>query len=84
MLRWLLNICHRPAIRFGLARDPSSRFRNGHFASFLAESNGRRGDPDRHDAMLRGRKIVRQALVVLLAGGAAWVLVESARAISVF
>ena len=39
MLRFLRNLCHRPAIRFGLARDPRSRFRNGRFASFLSESN---------------------------------------------
>lgn len=84
MLRFLLNLCHRPAIRFGLARDPRSQFRNGRFASFLAESNGHRGDPNRHDAILRGRRLARQLLLVLLAGGAAWVVVESAQALSVF
>ena len=84
VLRFLINLCHRPAIRFGLARDPRSRFRNGRFASFLAESNGHRGDPNRHDAVLRGRRLLRQILVLLLASGAAWVVVESAQALSVF
>jgi hypothetical protein len=37
-----------------------------------------------HDAVLRGRKAVRQLLIALLAGGGAWVLVESARALTVF
>lgn len=81
--RVLLNFCHRPAIRFGIARDPSSRFRNAPFASFLAESNSHRGS-DHHDAVLRGRKFVKQALTLLIVVGAIWVLVESARAISTF
>jgi hypothetical protein len=81
--RVLLNLCHRPAIRFGLARDPSSRFRNAPFASFLAESNGHQGS-DHHDAILRSRKIVRQVLTLLIGGGLIWIVVESARAISTF
>ncbi len=84
MLRFLLNLCRRPAIRFGLARDPRSPFRNTRFASFLANSNGQHGDPNLHDAALRGRKLVRRGLSLLLAGGAAWVVVESARALTIF
>ena len=84
VLRFLLNFCRRPAIRFGLAQDPRSRFRNGRFASFLAESNRNRLNTDFQDAVLRGRKFLRQLFLLLLAGGGAWVLVESARALSVF
>ena len=84
MLRILLNLCHRPAIRFGLASDPSGRFRNSRFASFLAESNRGRMDTDFQDAMLRGRKWMRQIFLLLLVGGGAWILVESARALTVF
>jgi len=84
VLRALLNLFHRPAIRFGLARDPRSRFRNPRFASFLADSNRHRAGTDLHDAVLRGRKFMRQVMLVLLAGGAVWVVVESARALSVF
>lgn len=84
MLRYLLNLCHRPALRFGLARDSRSRFRNARFASFMSENNRGRMDTDLQDAVLRGRKIVRQLLLLLLAGGGAWVLVESARALSMF
>jgi hypothetical protein len=39
---------------------------------------------DRHDAMLRGRKIIRQVIILLLTGGGAWVVVESARALTMF
>ncbi|HWA87847.1 MAG TPA: hypothetical protein VG710_16570 [Opitutus sp.] len=84
MIRALLNFFHRPAIRFGLASDPRSRFRNPRFASFLADANRQRSGTDLHDAVLRGRRLFRQLLLVLLAGGAAWVVVESARALSMF
>jgi hypothetical protein len=84
VLRYLINLCRRPAIRFGLARDPRSRRRDPCFASFLAENNRSRPDMDRHDAVLRGRKLMRQGVGLLLAGGGAWVLVESARALTMF
>jgi hypothetical protein len=84
VLHFLLQLCRRPAIRFGLARDPRSRNRNTRFASFLVENNRSSLDPNMHDAVLRGRKAVRQLLIALLAGGGAWVLVESARALTVF
>jgi hypothetical protein len=84
VLRFLINLCRRPAIRFGLARDPRSRRRDPCFASFLAENNRGGHEMDRHDAVLRGRKIVRRGIGLLLAGGGAWVLVESARALTMF
>ena len=82
VLRFLLNLCRRPAIRFGLGSDPRSRRRNPSFASFLADNNRGRHEMDRHDAVLRGRKVIRQVITLLLAGGGAWVLVESARALT--
>jgi hypothetical protein len=84
VLRFLLNLCRRPAIRFGLARDPRSRRRDPCFASFLAENNRGGHEMDRHDAVLRGRKLMRQVITLLLAGGGAWVVVESARALTMF
>ncbi len=84
MLRVLLNFCRRPAIRFGLQRDPRNRFRDPHFVSFMAQSNRRRLDTDVQGAVLRGRRIMRNIFRLALAGGAAWVVLESARALSVF
>lgn len=84
MLRLLLQLCHRPAIRFGLARDPRSRNRNTRFASFLVDNNRSALDPNLHDAMLKGRKFMRRLFLALLVGGGAWVAVESARALTVF
>ena len=84
MLRVLLNLCHRPAIRFGLLRDPRGRFRDPRFASFMLQSNRKSLDTDLHDAVLRGRKMMRNVFRLALVGGVAWVVLESAKALSVF
>jgi hypothetical protein len=83
VLRFLLNLCHRPAIRFGLVRDPRGRFRDPRFASFMATGNRAR-NTDRHDAVLAGRKFFRNFLTLALFGGGAWVVIESAKALSMF
>lgn len=84
VLRVLLNLCRRPAVRFGLGRDPRGRFRDPRFVSFLAQSNRKALDTDLHDAVLRGRRLMRGACKLALAGGCAWVVLESAKALSVF
>ena len=84
VLRFLINLCHRPTIRFGLRRDPRGRFRDPSFSSFMADSNRRPLDHDMHDAMLKGRKAMKALLQVGLALGGAWVAIESAKALSVF
>jgi hypothetical protein len=84
VLRFLLNLCHRPAYRFGLGRDPRGRFRNPRFASFMTATNRKAMDTDIHDAVLRGRKLMRHAFRFALLGGGAWVVLESAKALSVF
>jgi len=84
VLRALLYNCFRSRRRFGLARDPSSRLRDPGFVSFLADNNRRRPDSDHASNRLRTRKLVRQLFVGVLAGGGAWVLLESARALSLF
>jgi hypothetical protein len=84
VLRALKNLCHRPAVRFGLARDTRGRLRDPQFVSFVAQSNRKLLNTDFHDAVLRGRKLGRRALVVMIALGGAWIVLESARALSVF
>ena len=84
MLRFLLNLCHRPAVRFGLQRDVRGRFRDPRFVSFMGQSNRKTLDTDLHDAVLRGRKIMRMLFKFALVGGCAWVVLESAKALSVF
>ena len=84
MWRFIKNILHRPTIRMGMARDDRGHFRDPRFVSFMSQANRKRLDPNFHDAFLRGRRLLRHGLVLLLAGGCAWVLIESARALSVF
>ena len=84
MLRALKKFFHRPALRFGLARDAHSRFRNPRFVSFLAQSNRKTLNTDLQDAVLQGRRLLKLALVALLAAGGAWVVLESARALTMF
>jgi hypothetical protein len=84
VLRVLRNLCHRPAIRSGLQRGAGGRFAAPQFASFMARHNHRRIDTDLHDAVLRGRKLMRNLFRFALAGGVAWVVLESARALSMF
>jgi hypothetical protein len=50
----------------------------------MAQSNRKMLDTDMHDAVLRGRKIMRNVFRVALAGGCAWIVLESARALSMF
>lgn len=84
VLRALRQLCHRPAIRFGLRADPRGRFRDPRFASFMSASNRRALDTDRHDKVLQGRKVARGIFKLALAGGCTWVVLESAKALSVF
>ena len=84
MWRALKNLCRRPAIRLGLARDGRSRFRDPRFVSFLAHNNRRTIDTNLQDAVLRGRRLLKHAFVVLLVAGGAWVVLESAKALSIF
>lgn len=69
-----------------LGRAPRSgvRLRNERFASYLAANNRRSLNTDRQDALLTGRRVLRNALVVGLIALAVWVAVESASAIGVF
>ncbi|OYU99756.1 MAG: hypothetical protein CFE26_25105 [Verrucomicrobiales bacterium VVV1] len=85
MLRFLANLLHRPAIRFGLARDRrGSRLRDPRFVSFMAQTNRRSLDTDLQDAVLRGRKLARHAMIAAAFAGAAWFALESAKALSIF
>ena len=84
MLRALLLLGDRLSFRFGARRDPRGRFGGPQFASFMAENNRRPFDTDLRDAVLKGRKLLKNLLRIGLALGGAWVVLESARALSVF
>jgi hypothetical protein len=84
VLRALLNFLRRPALRFGLRRDPRGRFRDPRFVSFLSQNNRKSLDTDTQDAVLAGRRVMRTLLKLAFFGGGAWVVLESAKALSVF
>ncbi len=84
VLRVLLNFLPRPPARTSLRRASSARFARPQFASFMAENNRRRHHPDFHDAVLRSRKFMKNVLRLGLFGGCAWVVLESAQALSIF
>ncbi|HMD60874.1 MAG TPA: hypothetical protein VKG78_05565 [Opitutaceae bacterium] len=84
MMNPLKRLLHRPAIRFGMAGDSRGKFRDPRFVSFISESNRKTLNTDFQDAVLRGRKLFRYALIAALASGAAWVVLESAHALSMF
>jgi hypothetical protein len=50
----------------------------------MAQSNRRSLDTDLQDTLLRGRKLVRHAVVAAAIAGAAWFAIESAQALSIF
>ena len=84
MLRAVFRLCDRLSFRFGARRDPRGRFARPQFASFMAENNRKPFETDLRDAVLKGRKLMKSLLRIGLALGGAWVVLESARALSVF
>ncbi|MBE36651.1 MAG: hypothetical protein CMI16_14030 [Opitutaceae bacterium] len=84
VMRALKNFFHRPAIRMGMARDRRGSMRHPRFVSFMAQNNRTKLNTNFHDSVIRGRRLLRHALVLIIAGGCAWVVLESAKAISVF
>lgn len=68
----------------GMARDSRGLRRDPRFVSFMAHNNRKTLDTNFHDAVMRGRRLLRHGLVLLVAVGFAWVVIESAKALSVF
>lgn len=84
MVSVLRNFFRRPAIRSGSRRDLRGRHTDPRFASFIAESNRKTLNTGFRDAVLRGRMAVRYAVMTAAGCAAAWVLIESAHALSMF
>ncbi len=88
MLYVLKNLFHRPAIRMGRVDNSlfqTTRLRNAQFVSFMAQSESLAPfASDRYDTKLRWRKRLKFVFIAVIVGGLAWVIVESASAISLF
>jgi hypothetical protein len=84
VIRFLSSLFQRRAPSFGRRRAARGRFRDPRFVSFLSDFNRKTLDTDFQDAVLRGRRLFKQGLIVALAAGGAWIVLESARALSIF
>jgi len=88
MLYPLKNLFHRPAIRMGRVDNSliqTTRLRNAQFVSFMSQSDSLAPMAfDRYDSKLRRRKRLKLALIFGIVAGLAWVILESAHAISMF
>ncbi len=88
MLCTLKSLFRRPAIQMGRvdnSRIQTTRIRNAQFVSFVVETGSLRPfTTDRYDSRLRRRKWVKAGLSLSFAAGAAWVVIESAKALSMF
>ncbi len=85
MMRVVQRWWYRPAIRMGSvdnSRIQTTRTRNAQFISYLVESGFRNVVPDHYEIALRRRRLAKRLLVWLVIAGGAWLIVESARAIS--
>ena len=80
----LKTLFHRPAIRFGLSRGAHGKFRDPRFVSFISQSNRKTLNTDFQDAVLQGRRLFKQGVVLALIAGGAWIVIESAKALTVF
>lgn len=88
MIRCVLNMLRRPPVASSalLHRRDFDRTstRNVQFVSFLDESGFRRVDPDKYERSMRRRRAVAYCLLWMMVAGFAWVVIESAQALSIF
>lgn len=88
MLYPLKSLFHRPAIRMGRVDNScfqTTRLRNAQFVSFMSQGDSLAPmSLDRYDTKLRRRKRFKTALVLGMIAGFAWIVIESAHAISMF
>jgi len=88
MLRCVLNMIRRPPVASSalLHRRNYDRTstKNVQFVSFLDQSGFRRVDPDKYERSMRRRRVVAYSVLWLMVAGFAWVVIESAQALSIF
>lgn len=87
MIRWLSNVLHRPAFRADPhlhRRRDFTRTKNSQFLSFLQDTGFRRVNPDLYERSLRRRRTAMAVLTWSAVAGFAWVVIESAQALSMF
>ena len=87
MIQWLSTVLHRPALRADprlYSRRQSTRTQNSQFLSFLHGSGFRRVNLDQYERALRRRRVAMAVFTWAAVAGFAWVVIESAQALSMF
>ena len=88
LLSFLKHCFHRPAIKMGRvdnSRIHTTRLRNAQFVSFITETRSLNAfSSDRFESRMRWRKRMKAMLGLSFAAGGAWVVIESARALTMF
>ncbi len=87
MNHWLSIVLHRPAFRADprlYTRDHNTRTQNSQFLSFLHGSGFRRVNLDQYERSLRRRRVAMALFTWAAVAGFAWVVIESAQALSMF
>lgn len=88
LLRMLTNLFRRPPVRMGRvdnSRIRTTRIRNAGFVSFITAHGGLRSrNTDHHDARLRRLKLAKLIALTAMSAGGAWIVIESARALTLF
>ena len=87
MLRRLRQLFHRSTIRMGPVDNSRIRVtatKNAQFVSYLVDSGFRQINVDRYESSLRRRRTLRSVFFWLLGAGSAWIVIESAKALSSF
>ena len=86
--RILKNLFRRPPIRMGRvdnSRIRTTTIRNSGFVSFISATGSLRArNTDHHDARLRRRRFFKGLVLAILSAGGAWIVIESARALTLF
>ncbi|MEX2381037.1 MAG: hypothetical protein WD490_01525 [Opitutales bacterium] len=88
LIRQLKFFFRRPKFRFG--KIPRAAYRNGskvknaQFVSFLEESGFRRVNSARYEKVMHRRRFFAYVFVFTVILAFSWVMIESARALSLF
>lgn len=88
MMYVLKSLFYRPPIRMGRVDNTliqTTRLRNAQFVSFMSQNESLTSfNTDRYDVRLRRRKRIKYALLAATLAGVAWIVLESAKAITMF
>lgn len=83
-LRMLIRLFSAPFGRRSDRRLRPTRARHAQFASFLEDSGFRRHDVDHYERAVKRRRTVKNFLKLATGAGAIWVVIESAKALTLF